>query len=127
MNATKASMLKKKKVLIVEDEPDAIARLYLGLIRYDYNVEVSDRPEELMARLNRFKPQILLIKDALQDSTLCRNIKEKFGIPILVITDGQDLHPGFDVDDSVKGALNISQIREKIEVLIEKYNPAEDA
>lgn len=117
----KAAVPKKKRIMVVEDEVDTITRLYIGLIRMDFEVDISDNTDDLLARISRFKPEALLLAAHLQSGSLCREIKEHSGIPIILSAPAGSGNDNVDVDEMVDRPINLSELGQKILMLIERY------
>jgi DNA-binding response OmpR family regulator len=117
----KAAVPKKRRIMVIEDEVDTITRLYIGLIRMDFDVEVSDNTDDLRARLSRFKPHVLLLALHLQNDGLCREVKEKFGIPIIISAPLGSDNNNVDVDEMVFRPVNLPELGQKITMLVERY------
>jgi DNA-binding response OmpR family regulator len=112
---------KKIKIFVVENDADVITRLYLGLMRLDFEVEITDSSEDLQGRLKSFRPQILLLSGHLMSAPLCREVKEKFGIPIIVSSNGNLPLQSLDVDETVPRPFNFPELGQKITALVEHY------
>lgn len=117
----KAAAPKKRRVMVIEDEVDTITRLYIGLIRMDFDVEISDNTDDLGARLSRFKPHVLLLALHLQNDGLCREVKEKFGVPIIISAPPGSDNNNVDVDEMVFRPVNLPELGQKITMLVERY------
>jgi DNA-binding response OmpR family regulator len=112
---------KKRRIMVIEDEVDTITRLYIGLIRMDFEVDVSDNTDDLSSRLSRFKPHVLLLALHLQNDGLCREVKEKFGVPIIVSAPPGSDNNNVDVDEMVFRPVNLPELGQKITMLVERY------
>ena len=53
-------MPKRAKVLVVDSDLHALSRIYLFLLHRDYKVEASDNAEEILPRVDRFKPKLVI-------------------------------------------------------------------
>jgi ActR/RegA family two-component response regulator len=107
-------MLKRTRVLIVEDEIASISRLYIGLLRMDFTVEVCDNPSELQQRLARFKPQIVVISQKLHQTS--PGTREKFSIPVIQL--GIEGNVPADADLALDRMASLSTIAKAIENIV---------
>lgn len=117
----KAAVVKKKRIMVIEDEVDTITRLYIGLMRMDYDVDLSDNTNDLSTRISRLKPHVLLLALHLQNDTLCREVKETFGIPIIVSAPAGTDNNNVDVDEMILRPINLPELGQKITALLERY------
>lgn len=53
-------MPKRAKVLVVDSDLHALSRIYLFLLHRDYKVEASDNADEIIPRVERFKPRLVI-------------------------------------------------------------------
>lgn len=111
--------------MVIEDEVDAITRLYIGLIRMDFDVDISDNTDDLINRLSRFKPHVLLLALHLQGDGICREVKEKFGIPIITSAPPGSDNNNVDVDEMIFRPVNLPELGQKITMLMERYGGEE--
>lgn len=87
-----------KKILIADDEPDALKFLEKGLKRNKYSVVATPSGNEVIALARAEKPDLLLLDIAMPGMdgyTLAENLKcdeELKSIPIIFIT-GKELTP----------------------------------
>lgn len=51
----------RKKILVVDSDLDQLSRIYLSLLHRNYNVEASDKDNEITERIKRFKPALIII------------------------------------------------------------------
>jgi len=54
-------MFKRTRVLIVDSDLHNLSRIYLSLIHKGYKVEASEDGQEIIPRIERFKPSIMII------------------------------------------------------------------
>jgi CheY-like chemotaxis protein len=83
-------MAGKYKILVVDNEMQRLADLYSKLVLNEYNVQVTVDWDEVINRVKRFEPDLILIKSELPkfDGTLlCKAIKTKYKIPVILLID----------------------------------------
>jgi DNA-binding response OmpR family regulator len=51
----------REKILAVDYDLDSLSRIYLALIHRKYKAEACNNPEEISARLKRFKPAVVIL------------------------------------------------------------------
>ena len=79
-----------RKVLIVDDY-NSIQDVYFDLLRKDYIVEACTDTNEIMLRIKRFQPDIILINNDLPNFNsheFCALASEELGIPTILL-----IHP----------------------------------
>ncbi|HEU0064829.1 MAG TPA: hypothetical protein VFQ58_07350 [Flavisolibacter sp.] len=84
-------MPKKIKILIVDSDIDLLSRLYLTLLHKGYKVEATNEAEEIIARIDRFRPNLLVINDFMDGLTgeILRDLYKR-KIAVLLITDSDE-------------------------------------
>jgi DNA-binding response OmpR family regulator len=87
----------------------------------EFDVDISDNTGDLMTRLSRFKPHVLLLALHLQNDGLCREVKEKFGIPIIVSAPSGSDNDNVDVDEMIYRPINLPELGQKITMLLDRY------
>lgn len=103
----------KKKILIVDDEPEIARMLFIRLTAQGYEAEIAGDGEEALKKAFTFGPDLILLDimmpkiDGLQ---VCRNLKHNVttaSIPILIIS--------VKIDSSSKGWAHVSGADDYIE------------
>jgi hypothetical protein len=51
----------KEKILIVDQDLDALSKMYLALIHRKFKTEACNNSEEIAARLKRFRPAVIIL------------------------------------------------------------------
>jgi len=110
-------MREKTKVLVIEEDIGSLTRLYLGLSQAGFNVEVSDNMNEILQRVNRFKPQVILVNYALtvNKENFTSIINNKASIIILYLTDIDQ--PQEENIQMIKKTFKLNEVVEKIKKL----------
>ena len=96
----------KKKILIVDDDADLLEPIALILESNGYSVESTTKGEQAHTKLDRFKPDLVLLDILMSGSDgrkICSKIKEDSAtqhIPIVMMS----AHPGADLDSEHCGA-----------------------
>ena len=75
-------MITKTKILIVDPDIDSLSKIYLNLLHRHYKVEACNNGEEIVERIKRLKPSILIIHQELYFE-----IEKKLKIPAIVLLD----------------------------------------
>lgn len=82
----------KKKVLIVDDEPNIVTALEYLLGKNGYDVAVAENGEEALAAVGRSKPDLVLLDimmPRLNGYEVCRRLRERpewAGIKIVILS-----------------------------------------
>jgi DNA-binding response OmpR family regulator len=82
----------KKKVLIVDDEPNIVTALEYLLTKSGYEVAVAENGEEALAAVARAKPDLVLLDvmmPRLNGYEVCRRLRERpewAGIKIVILS-----------------------------------------
>ncbi len=85
-------MSEQKKVFVADDDPTALFSLKELLSKSGFLVESTDSPGEVVARVNNFKPHLILldlVMPGLDGFTVCETLqgdKKTRGIPIIAIS-----------------------------------------
>lgn len=78
-----------KKILVL-DEHSSLSKIYIDLLLTDYQVEASDDAKEIIPRVRRFRPDLLIVNADLPGfdaDEVCKIVKQNFMIPILLLVD----------------------------------------
>ena len=81
-------MPKRIKVLIADSDLDALSKIYLSLIHKAYMVEATDNGDEITARIERFKPHIVILSTSTKNITdeVHKKLKQK-KLPVILLVD----------------------------------------
>lgn len=52
-----------QRILVVGDDLDSLSKIYLSLIHRKYSVIVTDKTEEILPRIKRYKPALLILNE----------------------------------------------------------------
>jgi DNA-binding response OmpR family regulator len=74
----------REKILVVDDDLHHLSKIYLALIHRQFKAEACNNPEEIPARLKRFKPAVIIL-----DSEQYHKINNRLRIPAIVMS-GQE-------------------------------------
>jgi DNA-binding response OmpR family regulator len=77
----KHQMMAREKILVVDDDLHHLSKIYLALIHRRFKAEACNNPEEIPARIKRFKPSVIIL-----DSEEYRKINNKLRIPAIVMS-----------------------------------------
>jgi len=70
----------REKILVIDQDINSLSKIYLALIHRKFKAEACDNPEEIFARLKRFKPSVLILHLKQYEE-----ISKKLNIPSVVI------------------------------------------
>ena len=70
----------KEKILVVEQDLVSLSRMYLALIHRQFKTEACNQPDEIGARIKRFKPAVIIL-----NSEEYNTINNKLKIPAVVL------------------------------------------
>lgn len=62
-------MSKKARILVVDSDLHTLSKIYLGLIHKNYKVEATDDANEIIPRVDRFKPRLLILRTSTKNLT----------------------------------------------------------
>jgi len=115
------------KVLVFDDERDEIGKMYIGLLRRNFSVEVTMDVAEILTRFNRMAPNVVIVNTTValfNAAEICAAIKTKQNVPIILL-----LQPGMtpadylqkcNADDFIFKPVDIDELEEKIKALPSK-------
>lgn len=89
-------MVKKVKVLLVDDELPSLSKMYIDLLLKNYEVEATHEAREVIPRIRRFRPDVVIIPSSLPHldaHDLCCAAKEQGLSFILVVNEPQSAPP----------------------------------
>ncbi len=78
------------KRILVLDELHSLSKIYLILLLRDYEVEASIDAKEIVPRVRRFQPDLLIVNADLphfDPEEVCSVVKQSFQIPILLLAE----------------------------------------
>lgn len=75
----------KEKILVVDQDLDSLSRMYLALIHRKFKTEACNQPEEIVARIKRFKPAVIIIS-----SKDYNTISARLRIPAIVLQNKEE-------------------------------------
>lgn len=84
---TGIDMSKKPKVLVVDNEMDSLAKIYINLLLKDFRVEATNVADEIIPRIKRFKPNAVIINNELPGFDafqVCAAVKEH-NLPVILL------------------------------------------
>ena len=88
-------MANKVRVLVVDDELSSLSKMYINLLLKNYEVEATHRASEVLPRIKRFQPDVVIISHTMTDldtHALCCAAKElSLSFIVLVSEDGKAL------------------------------------
>ena len=75
----------REKILVVDEDLYSLSKTYLALIHRKFKAEACNNVEEIMSRLNRLKPSVIIL-----GSKEYVKINVKLKIPAIVISDPEN-------------------------------------
>jgi len=118
------------KILIIDDDIDALKILQKILTRENYEVEVLSQWHDAFTLVNTFKPQVILL-DILLSGIDGRHISKQLkvneqtrNIPIILITANPDVAKNIGTsgaDDFLEKPFTKEELISKIEKLVQHY------
>ena len=129
-------MNERKKLLIIDDDPDFVDGIKSILEKADYAVDVEHNPKDGLNRLHTEPPDLLLLDimmgrgaEGIMIARKMRNDAELREIPVLIITGmreqiaflfpGEPVHPGFvSVDELVEKPVEPQFLLERVSTLL---------
>ena len=112
------------RIFIVEHDMDTLSSIYMTLLHRNYLLEASADAYEIHPRVERFRPDLILINQDLpgfDGPSVCRYIKEVFQIPIILIVKKdapRDLVAQCPSDDIIEKPVNTDLLLAKINILL---------
>ena len=87
----------RKKILVVDDDPDIRDNLRMMLSQYGYEVDTTDEATEVIARTKKDPPDLILMdiwmsgSDGREISRQLKNTEETRDIPIVLVSANTDV------------------------------------
>lgn len=104
----------REKILVVDKDLDNLSRIYLALIHRKFKTEACNSPEEIPARIKRFKPAAIILNLSDYDS-----ISDKLKIPAIVLFGNGDAGAALNYGDlSLKKPVQIDELIKAIEMIV---------
>ena len=114
-----------KRILIAENDMNSLSFIYMTLMQKDYILEATNDAAELLPRIERFNPDLMLINKHLpyfNAEEFCILLKETFDIPFILIAERntKPLHNinGCTPDDVFQKPINKEALLQKINLLL---------
>jgi PAS domain S-box-containing protein len=92
LKMTRSALLRRGRVLVVEDDVDTIEMMRLALRRVGYNVDIAAEGYEALSLARRWRPQVIVLDlrlpgmDGYETLTHLKRSRDTQGIPIIVTT-----------------------------------------
>lgn len=89
-------MENKVRVLVVDDEISSLSKMYINLLLKNYEVEATQQAAEVLPRIQRFQPDVVIISHTMPDldaHALCCAAKELNLSLIVVVNEHRDTLP----------------------------------
>lgn len=120
-----------RSVLVVEDEQAIVEFLTLGLTYEGFTVRSVLDGREALAAFNQLRPQLVLLDIMLpgvDGLTLCREIRARSDVPIIMLTargDVEDRILGLDsgADDYLPKPFKFTELMARIRAVLRRHHP----
>lgn len=104
----------REKILVVDEDLYSLSKTYLALIHRKFKAEACNNVEEIMARLRRFKPTVIIL-----GSKEYEKINVKLKIPAIVISDPENINMQLSFGDiELKKPVSAELLIQTVEKLI---------
>lgn len=114
-----------KRILIVDDDIESLSTIYISLLPLDYNLEAAMDGGELLPRLERFKPHLLLLSTQVGKfnvSDLAHWLQKNKDCRLMAIKWPEDEAPQWlsqlPVDDVLLNPIEAKDLLEKLQVVL---------
>ncbi len=120
--------MKKERILVVDDEMEIRRALSRALTARDYAVETAADGEEALARVEEFRPDLLVLDlnlPRLDGREVCRRIRTWSSVPILVLSvreDESDKVAALDLgaDDYLTKPFGIDELLARVRAMLRR-------
>ena len=103
----------REKILVIDHDLDVLSRIYLALIHRKFRTEACNTPEEIAARIKRFRPEVIIL-----DLKNYNAISSKLKIPAIVLLENggpTELNYG---DIPLKKPVHVDELIKAVERLV---------
>jgi DNA-binding response OmpR family regulator len=116
-------------ILVVDDSPELLEMIKIIFQLHNYEVRTAPTRSSLLAHLEIFMPDILLIDVLLDDSNgkdICKELKQNTGtkdIPIILLSGSHDQlrdYAAYGADDIIEKPFEFEDVEKKIKKLLDK-------
>ena len=123
-------MVDKQRILIVDDDENIAELISLYLMKECYETKIVGDGESALKEVPVFKPNLILLDLMLPGTdgfTICRAVREKKDIPILMVTAlGKDVDKirglGFGADDYIEKPFSPSVLVARVKAHLAQYH-----
>ena len=127
-------MESKKKVLVVDDEPQITLVLRSGLSKHGYDVRVAAEGESALELFNAWGPDLVVTDLSMPNMTgleLCRRLRDISSVPIIVLSVKEDESVKIEsldagADDYVTKPFSIGELLARVRAALRR-SPAENS
>jgi hypothetical protein len=104
----------REKILVVDRDLDSLSRMYLALIHRKFKTEACNEPQEIAARLKRFRPAVIIL-----NSKEYALISPKLKISAIVLFENGEStnHLNFG-DIAIKKPVHVDELINAVERLV---------
>lgn len=104
----------KEKILVVDQDLDSLSRMYLALIHRKFKTEACNQPEEIAARIKRFKPAVIIIS-----SEDYHTINPRLRIPAIVLLNKEEASVELNYGDlTLTKPVQIDELMKAVEEVV---------
>jgi len=127
-------MESKKKVLVVDDEPQINLVLRSGLTKHGYDVRVAAEGESALELFNAWQPDLVVTDLSMPNMSgleLCRRLRDISSVPIIVLSVKEDESVKIEsldagADDYVTKPFSIGELLARVRAALRR-SPAENS
>lgn len=120
------------KILIIDSDKSFVKGLRYSLEQDGYDIDISYSGKDIMDKITKNKYDLILLDLVLGDCNglnLCRDIREGFQVPIIVITEKDEdinkiLALEYGADDYIIKPFNILELKARIKAILRRANYA---
>jgi DNA-binding response OmpR family regulator len=109
-------MSKKARILVVDSDLHALSKIYLGLIHKNYKVEASADANEIVPRVERFKPRLVILRTSTQNLTsdVYKELAKRRLLVFLINDSNQEIPVELKKSEQIEVPINMNWLDEKI-------------
>lgn len=103
--------------MIADNDLESLSRLYLKLLHKQIKTEATNTADEIIARIQRFRPHIILLNPLLTESPTnfyCKKLKAEFRVIPILLIESTDRTPY--LFDTVTKPIDVDMLLEMIDI-----------
>lgn len=104
----------REKILVVDHDLNTLSKIYLALVHRRFKAEACNNPQEIAARLKRFKPSAIIL--SLNEYDM---INKKLRIPAIVLSEKKDTITQLNYGDiQLQKPIQVDELIKAVETLV---------